>query len=127
LRAPDQFFKRAWNHQYQPLETPSRPRILLSLWQRSSRRFADLFLTKPLEYADRFELLVDVPGVDPKQVEITLDNGVLTLSSAAAQRALVLGRPAPVSWGREATQLAPANYDYSRSTANNRIDPKFMD
>jgi HSP20 family protein len=30
------------------------------------------------EYADRFELLVDVPGVDPKQVEITLDNGVLT-------------------------------------------------
>jgi HSP20 family protein len=32
------------------------------------------------EYADRFELLVDVPGVDPKQVEITLDNSVLTLS-----------------------------------------------
>jgi HSP20 family protein len=34
------------------------------------------------EYVDRFELLVDVPGVDPKQVEITLDNGVLTLSGA---------------------------------------------
>jgi len=32
------------------------------------------------EYADRFELLVDLPGVDPKQVEITLDNSVLTLS-----------------------------------------------
>jgi HSP20 family protein len=32
------------------------------------------------EYLDRFELLVDVPGVDPKQVEITLDNSVLTLS-----------------------------------------------
>jgi HSP20 family protein len=32
------------------------------------------------EYADRFELLVDVPGVDPKHVEITLDNSVLTLS-----------------------------------------------
>jgi HSP20 family protein len=32
------------------------------------------------EYVDRFELLVDVPGVDPKQVEITLDNSVLTLS-----------------------------------------------
>jgi HSP20 family protein len=32
------------------------------------------------EYVDRFELLVDIPGVDPKQVEITLDNGVLTLS-----------------------------------------------
>jgi HSP20 family protein len=32
------------------------------------------------EYLDRFELLVDVPGVDPKQVEITLDNSVLTLA-----------------------------------------------
>jgi HSP20 family protein len=32
------------------------------------------------EYVDRFELLVDLPGVDPKAVEITLDNGVLTLS-----------------------------------------------
>ena len=34
------------------------------------------------EFADRFELLVDLPGVDPKQVEITLDNSVLTLSGA---------------------------------------------
>jgi HSP20 family protein len=33
-----------------------------------------------LEYSDRFELLVDVPGVDPQAVEITLDNGVLTVS-----------------------------------------------
>ena len=32
------------------------------------------------EFVDRFELLVDVPGVDPKQVEITLDNSVLTLA-----------------------------------------------
>jgi HSP20 family protein len=32
------------------------------------------------EFADRFELLADIPGVDPKQVEITLHNGVLTLS-----------------------------------------------
>jgi HSP20 family protein len=32
------------------------------------------------EYVDRFELLVDLPGVDPKAVEITLDNSVLTLS-----------------------------------------------
>lgn len=32
------------------------------------------------EYADRFELLVDLPGVDPKAVEITLDAGVLSLS-----------------------------------------------
>ena len=33
-----------------------------------------------LEYTDRFELLVDLPGVDPQSVEITLDNGVLTVS-----------------------------------------------
>ena len=32
------------------------------------------------EAADRFELYVDLPGVDPKSVEITLDNDVLTLS-----------------------------------------------
>ena len=32
------------------------------------------------EFADRFILLVDLPGVDPKAVEITLDAGILTLS-----------------------------------------------
>jgi HSP20 family protein len=32
------------------------------------------------EYTDKFALLVDLPGVDPNQVEITLANGVLTLS-----------------------------------------------
>jgi HSP20 family protein len=32
------------------------------------------------EYTDRFELLVDLPGVDPQAVEITLDNGVLSLA-----------------------------------------------
>jgi len=32
------------------------------------------------EFADRFELLVDLPGVDPKGVEITLDSGVLALA-----------------------------------------------
>jgi len=32
------------------------------------------------EYPDRFQLLLDVPGVDTKYVEITLDNGVLTVS-----------------------------------------------
>jgi len=36
--------------------------------------------TDILEYGDRFELYVDLPGVDPKAVEITLGNGVLTLS-----------------------------------------------
>ena len=32
------------------------------------------------EYSDRFQLLLDVPGVEPKEVEITLDGGVLTVS-----------------------------------------------
>jgi HSP20 family protein len=32
------------------------------------------------EYADRFELYVDLPGIDPAEVELTLDGGVLTLS-----------------------------------------------
>jgi HSP20 family protein len=32
------------------------------------------------EEADRFQLFVDLPGVDPKDVDITLDGGVLTVS-----------------------------------------------
>jgi HSP20 family protein len=32
------------------------------------------------EFANRFELYVDLPGVDPSEVELTLDGGVLTLS-----------------------------------------------
>lgn len=32
------------------------------------------------EFEDRFELAVDLPGVNPQDVEITLDRGVLTLS-----------------------------------------------
>ena len=32
------------------------------------------------EFDDRFQLFVDVPGVDPKDVEITLESGVLTIT-----------------------------------------------
>jgi len=32
------------------------------------------------EYADRFELYVDLPGVDPSKVDLTLDGGILTLT-----------------------------------------------
>jgi HSP20 family protein len=32
------------------------------------------------EFEDRFELYVDVPGIDPKDVEITLEKGTLTIS-----------------------------------------------
>ncbi len=37
------------------------------------------------EYADRFELYVDVPGVDPSKVELTLEGGVLTLSGERSE------------------------------------------
>jgi HSP20 family protein len=39
------------------------------------------------EYADRFELYVDLPGVDPSTVDLTLDNGILTLSGERPQPA----------------------------------------
>lgn len=32
------------------------------------------------EYDTRFQLYVDLPGVEPNSVDITLDNGVLTIS-----------------------------------------------
>ncbi len=32
------------------------------------------------EYPDRFELAVDLPGVDPDKVDLTLEDGVLTIS-----------------------------------------------
>lgn len=32
------------------------------------------------EYRDRFELYVDLPGVEPSSVELTLEDGILTLS-----------------------------------------------
>lgn len=37
------------------------------------------------EYADRFQLLLDIPGVEPKDVEITLDGGLLTVSGSRAE------------------------------------------
>jgi len=37
------------------------------------------------EYADRFELYVDLPGVDPAKVDLTLDGGLLTLSGERPQ------------------------------------------
>ena len=41
------------------------------------------------EYADRFQQLLDVPGVEPKDVEITLDSGVLTVSGTRLEENLV--------------------------------------
>jgi len=36
------------------------------------------------EFDDKFQLYVDVPGVDPKNVDITLEAGVLTISGNAS-------------------------------------------
>jgi len=38
------------------------------------------------EYVDRFELNVDLPGVEPNTVELTLDRGVLTLAGERSDR-----------------------------------------
>ncbi len=42
------------------------------------------------EYSDRFELYVDLPGVDPAQVDLTLDGGILTL--AGERNELAIGK-----------------------------------
>lgn len=39
------------------------------------------------EYADKFVLHADVPGVDPASIEVTLEKGVLTLSGSREQAA----------------------------------------
>lgn len=46
------------------------------------------------EYSNRFQLLLDLPGVDPKEVEITLDGGVLTISGSRNEEKSVNGNGA---------------------------------
>ncbi len=46
------------------------------------------------EYADRFELYVDLPGVDPAKVDLTLDGGILSLSGERPQPARKEGEDA---------------------------------
>lgn len=41
------------------------------------------------EFSDRFQLLLDVPGVESKDVEITLDNGVLTVAGTRNEEKVV--------------------------------------
>ena len=38
------------------------------------------------EHGDRFQLYMDLPGVDPNSVEITLEGGVLTVSGERMER-----------------------------------------
>lgn len=56
---------------------------LFSSWNTSdsSGATADWVPTVDInEFDDKFQLYIDVPGVDPKDVEITLESGVLTIT-----------------------------------------------
>jgi HSP20 family protein len=43
------------------------------------------------EYLDRFEMYVDLPGVDSTAVELTLDGGILTLSGERREQQVTRG------------------------------------
>lgn len=58
-----------------------------------------------IEFGDRFELYVDIPGVDPGSVELTLEDGVLTLSGERVQKiSSNNGHDAPQSQRTERSQ-----------------------
>ncbi len=56
------------------------------------------------EYTDRFELYVDIPGVNPASVELTLEDGVLTVSGERVQRASNNGSGPPQYQRNERSQ-----------------------
>jgi len=60
------------------------------------------------EYQDRFELSVDLPGVNPEMVEIELANGVLTLSGERRNEKAVDGKE------RSATRIERATGRFHR-------------
>ena len=60
------------------------------------------------EYTDRFQLLMDLPGVEPKDVEITLDNGVLSVSGTRLEeKAVQVKTPEPPQQERIERRLGP--------------------
>lgn len=78
------------------------------------------------EFEDRFQLYVDVPGVDPKAVDITLESGVLTISGerfAQAEKAdeNVIRRRAERGTGRFYRRfLLPESVDAENVKATDR-------
>lgn len=76
------------------------------------------------EYADKFVLTADVPGVDPETIELTLEKGVLTLSgsrAAAAEPAGVERRRVERATGRFHRRFAlPDTVDSEAVSASNR-------
>jgi HSP20 family protein len=78
------------------------------------------------EFEDSFQLYVDVPGVDPKDVDITLESGVLTISGerfAQAEKAdeKVIRRRAERGTGRFYRRfLLPETVDAEKVKATDR-------
>jgi HSP20 family protein len=48
------------------------------------------------EYTDRFELYLDIPGVDPDRVELTLEDDVLALSGERLEQGAQRDRDEPI-------------------------------
>ena len=78
------------------------------------------------EFDDKFQLFVDVPGVDPKDVEITLEAGVLTITGerfAQAEKAdeNVVNRRAERGTGRFYRRfILPESVDADKVKATDR-------
>jgi HSP20 family protein len=78
------------------------------------------------EFDDKFQLFVDVPGVDPKDVEITLEAGVLTITGerfAQAEKAEenVVSRRAERGTGRFYRRfILPETVDADKVKATDR-------
>jgi HSP20 family protein len=56
------------------------------------------------EYPDRFELYVDIPGVNPNSVELTLEDGILALSGERSAKGSTNGEGAPQYQRNERSQ-----------------------
>ena len=78
------------------------------------------------EFDDKFQLFIDVPGVDPKDVEITLESGVLTITGerfAQAEKAeeSVVSRRAERGTGRFYRRfILPESVDADKVKATDR-------
>ena len=78
------------------------------------------------EFEDKFQLYVDLPGVDPKDVEITLEGGVLTITGERFQQAektdeKAVSRRAERGSGRFHRRfILPESVDADKVKASNR-------
>lgn len=99
-------------------DTPHRAFAPLNVWRELDRVMRDFDRAQPpsrrsfsqapslTEHQDRYELVMAAPGVTPKDVEIQVHEGVLSLRAEA--------KPAPQE-GYRATHRERGRYDYSHS------------